>query len=438
MQEPPPSPDELEYRKQAMLDLLEQSSKKKAKEPPPLPSPPPEPSSLEKFKQLRSRYLKRTPLQLHYDRFLSSKFVTNLRKEQLRNKTYTSLLSYYTAKDLKKAYQEYKKIQGQALTPDLRLYSVVIDLLGRYRKYSEQARVYEQMLARGLEPDELIYIRMILSCIEQMEFPRAEKIILEAKKKGVHSLRFYGRILKQYAHLEHWNLAQKFWETELLPSGIAPDLQMYTLAGKMYYRLRNIDKSLAIFEEAASKFGLDDKAISVYLLAYCRLHTVPEVEQKFMELTAKSPPTLYTYTSLLKVYISDDRLGEALKILQKMQNQEGTRPSVVTYTVILAKLGREKRMVSVWYIFQLLKDEGVFPDARLWEVMLKAHLDKNGHNVVDAFVRELRKKNIFPAFSVKFILRLYYFYRDEQDMEMANWLLSAGVDGSRKRLEEAS
>ncbi|KAB1209450.1 hypothetical protein CJ030_MR6G023781 [Morella rubra] len=216
------------------------------------------------------------------------------------------------------------------------LYNVTIKVCRKCRDFDRAEKLFEEMLERGIKPDNFTFSTMI-TCARMCSLPN----------KAVE------------------------WFEKMPNFGCNPDDVTYSAMIDAYGRAGNIDMALSLYDRARTeKWRIDPVTFSTLIKMYGVAGNFDGCLNVYEEMKALGvKPNLVTYNTLLDAMGRAKRPWQA-KIIYKEMNNNGFSPNWATYASLLRAYGRARYGEDALRVYKEMKEKGMELNVNLCNTLL--------------------------------------------------------------------
>ena len=296
---------------------------------------------------------------------------------------------------------------------------------------TDSVKILELCLAdmkrRKLRKNRFTYIRSMWIYGKNKDFSTVESILNDMRTKNFPiDTVVYNMLIKVHSDASQFNRAE-FYYKEMLHQHIRPDvvtynsmMQTFSLAGDLdkvhyYYsmlknggidgKVEEIRPDIYTYSTLISAFGkhgqiekiafyleemdrnsieLDIKTYNLLISLYGRNGDVENVVLYFDRLKLNGiEPDVSTFSSLMNAY-ANICLETVCTYFSEMKKMN-LKPNVVVYTILISAHGAASQHEKIDGLLQEMKDEGIEPDSRFFNVLDKAYDGLDHLNNVDNY-----------------------------------------------------
>ncbi|XP_074304496.1 pentatricopeptide repeat-containing protein At4g16390, chloroplastic isoform X2 [Silene latifolia] len=214
---------------------------------------------------------------------------------------------------------------SSSLTRHVVLYNVTLKVLRKSRSFHTAHNLFDQMLLRGVTPDNITFSTLI-SCARISNFP---------------------------------HIAVQLFE-KMPAFGCVPDDVTYSAMIDAYGRAGDVDTALQLYDRARThNWKLDAVTFSTLIRIY---DEAVEIYQT-MKTCGDSKPDSWTFSSMVTIYACCGRVGEAESVVDEMV-EAGFEPNIFVFTSLIQCYGKANQTDDVVRTFNRVLDMGITPDDR--------------------------------------------------------------------------
>ncbi|CAJ1962688.1 unnamed protein product [Sphenostylis stenocarpa] len=220
-------------------------------------------------------------------------------------------------------------------------YNVTLNLFRKSRDFEGAEKLFDEMLYRGIEPDNITYSTMV-NCASVSGLP----------DKAVE-------------------LFEKMSSIGYEPDGMTSSAIIYA-----YARTNNVDKALNLYDRAkAEKWRIDAVAISALIKMFSVAGNYDKCLKIYQEMKALGvKPSVATYNNLLGAMLRARKHRQAKAIYKEMRNI-GVSPDFITYASLLELYTRALCGEDALGLYKEMQENGVDVTADLYNKLLSMCAD---------------------------------------------------------------
>ncbi|KAK9089887.1 hypothetical protein Scep_028969 [Stephania cephalantha] len=216
------------------------------------------------------------------------------------------------------------------------LYNVVLKVFRKSRDYLGVEEVFDEMLKRGVKPDNVTF-STVISCARACSLP----------EKAVE------------------------WFERMPEFGCSPDNVTYSAMIDAYGRAGNVDMALRLYDRArAERWRVDVITFSTLIKIYGSSGNFDGALNVYEEMKALGvKPNLVIYNRLLDTMGRAKRPWQAKNIYREMRSN-GFEPSWATYAALLRAYSRARYGADAISVYREMKEKGMELDVILYNTVL--------------------------------------------------------------------
>ncbi|KAK9091867.1 hypothetical protein Syun_026778 [Stephania yunnanensis] len=216
------------------------------------------------------------------------------------------------------------------------LYNVVLKVFRKSRDYLGVVEVFDEMLKRGVKPDNVTF-STVISCARACSLP----------EKAVE------------------------WFERMPEFGCSPDNVTYSAMIDVYGRAGNVDMALRLYDRARTeRWRVDVITFSTLIKIYGSSGNFDGALNVYEEMKAlRVKPNLVIYNRLLDTMGRAKRPWQAKNIYREMRSN-GFEPSWATYAALLRAYSRARYGADAISVYREMKEKGMELDVILYNTVL--------------------------------------------------------------------
>ncbi|KAG9454900.1 hypothetical protein H6P81_007804 [Aristolochia fimbriata] len=303
------------------------------------------------------------------------------------------LLILYKRLDKKKIADVLLMMEKENVKPTQLTYKLLIDTKGRANDIDGMEQVVETMKAEGMEPD--LQTQSIIA--KYYSFggfrEKAEKVLQEMEGDNLKENRGACiHLLNLYATLGSVNDVERVWRV----CAVSPR-QNECLAGVgAWGKLGKIDKAEAVFEKMQKSFRPSARHYTTLLRVYASnnlLSKGKELVKKMSDSGIQIGP--YTWDALVKLYVEAGEVEKADSILQKASEKNiNVKPLYSSYMLVLCQYAKRGDIHKAEKIFHSLRQAGYVGRMQQYQTLLQTYV--NAKTPAYGFIERMKADNIHP------------------------------------------
>jgi len=225
-------------------------------------------------------------------------------RDTVNSVTYCSVLKGFTReKKMDRVWTVYEEMCQKKIELSIIMYNTILDACARCGRMDHIAKIEQDIKENGVEPNVITYSTMLKGHCQngnmQAGFAILEKMKEEPKLKPDEIV--YNSLLDGCAQNSLIDEGLRLFD-EMQQQGVNPSNFTLSILVKLMNRARNLERAFSLVEEVTRKYGFR--------------------------------PNMHVYTNLIQASASNQQLGRALEVLEKML-QEGVAPDTRTYSILV-------------------------------------------------------------------------------------------------------
>jgi leucine-rich PPR motif-containing protein len=282
--------------------------------------------------------------------------------------TYSILIKGYgIIYNFEKANALFNEMKEAQIKPNDIIYGCLLNCAARCSKLDKMNEIYCNLKADGIEPNTIIYTTMIKGYNKLKIWDKAFELFDSIPKdaKMNNSIVVYNAILDVCVESKNFNKLYAIYSDIKKNSenegSAQPNLITYSTVMKGFSKAGQIDevRKLYIFLKD-NKYLLDEVLFNTVADTFARngdKEGVNSVLQDMVKYGVKK--TAVIYSILIKMSGNDE--SRAQQLFNEMEEQ-GIKPSLVTYTTLMQLYIRNKKLKEALRVFEELKSKGYRAD----------------------------------------------------------------------------
>ncbi|KAI5660445.1 hypothetical protein M9H77_29238 [Catharanthus roseus] len=290
---------------------------------------------------------------------------------------------------------------------------------------------FDQMEEFNLR-DDVSFSNLIDALCEHKHVIEAEELCFGSNSNGGKHLfcslnvKIYNMILRGWFKMGWWRKCREFWE-EMDKRGIKKDLYSYSIYMDIQCKSGKAYRAVNLYKEMKKKgIKLDVVAYNTVIRAIGISDGVDVALKLYREMVELGcQPNVATYNSILKLMCENGRNKEALEMLNEMFKkgykpnvltyhcffgslqkpkmilnlfdrmiENGVRPRMDTYVMLMRKFGRWGFLRPVFLIWEKIEEHGLSPDEFAYNALIDALVQKGMVDMARKYDEEMIAKGL--------------------------------------------
>lgn len=231
-----------------------------------------------------------------------------------------------------------------------------------------------QMLERGVEPDEITFGTLLDACIVGENLGAANEVVSliigQGRKMDTVMCTLFIKGLVRAACLP--KALELYEEMKRRDATARPDVVTYSVLIKALVDKHELEKALQLVEDMTAAGHRPDDIILTHLLEGCRHASNHNLGKKlFKEMVAAGvKPSDFTLVTMLKLHGRCGAHKEAYELVANWESLYGTKPGVIHYTCLMSGCLRTRSYNQAWAAYELMRAKGIAPDETALSTLL--------------------------------------------------------------------
>ncbi|EPS72780.1 hypothetical protein M569_01977, partial [Genlisea aurea] len=326
----------------------------------------------------------------------------------------------------------FREMKEKGYKPNVYSYTAMIDGACKEGLLDEATEFFREMLDIGLLPSSATYNALINGyCKKGMMDTALELFRSMESKKCIPNLQTYNELISGFCQSKEVNRAMALLD-EMVQQGIVPNVITFNLLVYGQCKVGDVENALRLLwlmdEEnivpdqftygalidALCKKGITDEAYSIFdslkekgvpmnevmytslIDGHCNAEKF-EVALFLFEtmLEHGCHPNECTYNAMISGLCRASKLPEALKYLDRMMLAEnGTKPTIVTYSIIIEQMLKEHDFEGAYRIFNDAIGLGLKPDVCTYTSFLLAYFNRGMPKEAEDLVSKMKEQGV--------------------------------------------
>jgi pentatricopeptide repeat protein len=218
-------------------------------------------------------------------------------------------------------------------TPEL--YDYMIDILGKFKKFSLMWNLVEQM--KGLNG----YVSLATASKVMRRLAKARK---------------YKDAIDVFRGIEKY--------------GASKDREALNVLMDALVKEGDVEDAHSAFLEFKDCITLDSSSFNILIHGYCKARMFV-VARKIMEEMEKHGfhPDVVSYSCFIAAYCEQKDFRNVEAVFDEMQ-EKGCKPNVITYTTVMHALGKARQLNEALEVYEKMKRNGCLPDSKFYSSLI--------------------------------------------------------------------
>jgi len=234
-----------------------------------------------------------------------------------------------------KALQIFEGMKKDRLQPNLVVYNVLLSACEKSQQWKTALKLFAEMKKNGIKPDVITYNAIISACDKGFQWKHAIDFLSQMKKDNIKpDVITYSSAISALSKGKCWEEAINLL-FEMKTHDVKPNVIAYNSCISACANARKSEEAIFLLKEMTTN-GLQPNEFS-YNSAISACEDSDNAMGLLSEMKVKKiSPTAITYTSLMQVLVSTERLEEGFMVLEEMyQDLELTKNSYPTHYILL-------------------------------------------------------------------------------------------------------
>ncbi|KAK1426043.1 hypothetical protein QVD17_14711 [Tagetes erecta] len=240
---------------------------------------------------------------------------------------------------------------GYKFPPDM--YDLLVDCLGKSRKFDLMLQVVNQMVHIGED-----YVTL----------NTMTRVIRRYAKAGLHEL-----AVEVFRRIEQYGVKKDVLALNVLVDALAKE--------------KNVERANDVFNEFKDEIPPNSHTFNSLIHGWSKARNVVTIQTVMEEMKKHGiDPDVVSYTSLIEAYCCEKDFRNVDHVLAEMQ-EKGCHPNIITYTIIMHARGKSKEIDEALRIYEKIKLAKCVLDASFYSslihILSKAGRLKDAREVFD-------------------------------------------------------
>ncbi|XP_058106457.1 pentatricopeptide repeat-containing protein At3g22470, mitochondrial-like [Magnolia sinica] len=244
---------------------------------------------------------------------------------------------------------------GKGIRPNVFTYSSLIHGLCNLGQWKEAMILFEEMLDGGISPDVTTFSILVNALCKEGMIKEAHGLLELMTQRGEEpNVITYNALMNGYCFTNQMDAALKIFDN-MVSKGHKPSVVTYNILIDGYCKNQMVDEAMQLFREMPCK-GLEPNVVnySTLICGLCRHGQCPNV---------------LTYTILMDGLCKNERLIEAMKLLNEMEIR-GNKPNNAVFDVLINGMCEAKELKYVKELFSWASSKGLGNNVRTYNTLI--------------------------------------------------------------------
>lgn len=277
---------------------------------------------------------------------------------------------------------------------DVVSYNTVIKGFAQASQPAECFGCLHQMIACGLEPDDITFGTLLDACIVDNDMGAAHEIVnlLMGSDRPMDTV-MCTLFIKGLVRASCLPKALELYDEMKRRDGAHPDIVTYSVLIKALVDQHDLERALRLVEDMKCAGHNPDDIILTHLLEGCRHAGNHALGKRLFDemLAAGVKPSEFTLVTMLKLHGRCGAHREAYDLVAGWEDQHGLKPSVIHFTCLMSGCLRTKNYDQAWAAYELMCENGVIPDGTAISTLLPGMVAAQQWDRVLALARQAFK-----------------------------------------------
>lgn len=252
------------------------------------------------------------------------------------------------------------------------------------QRYDDAMEVLRAMKVASVEPDDTIHVCVFHICIQERKFEQAE-LYLERLPEANH----YNSLLRAYSEAGRLSDVRRIFSKIAEPTAVSYGTVLHACV------LANELRAAMDFIAKMHEDGVEVNTIhqTTLIRGLCRERFTDDALLMFSRIEY---PDLVTFSTVIKALADCQRIGEAMALLDQLENQTHLQPDEIVYNSVLLGCVYTESVDLANQIFERMRYNGVRPGVATISTLLKMHSKMKMWDEALDLLRNLEKYEVEP------------------------------------------
>jgi len=301
-------------------------------------------------------------------------------------------------------------------TPSHKDYGNMVRYASLHGDWQLSVKLIKEMRDSNIEVDCVIYNTCLATCVAADKLEQAKQLLQDMERAdGVADVITYNTLMKGYAKSGRMDECSSLLEA-LSAKNIPPSQVTYGILLDGFINDNQLEKAAQVFEKMSKEnVPMNTVLYTTLIKGFARAGEVEQAMRVYEQMSNERSmlPDLITFSILIKANCDVDRLGEALKLLDRMLAQ-GLRPDEVVFNNLLAGCARQSNAELGKRLYLDMTASGIRPSNATFSILIRLYQQsKLLEDAVDMLRTEPSKHKVNPE-SRLFLQLIQSCIRDRQ------------------------
>jgi len=301
-------------------------------------------------------------------------------------------------------------------TPSHKDYGNMVRYASLHGDWQLSVKLIMEMRDSNIEVDCVIYNTCLATCVAADRLEQAKQLLADMERAdGVADVITYNTLMKGYAKSGRMDECSSLLEA-LSARNIPPSQVTYGILLDGFINDNQLEKAAQVFEKMSKEnVPMNTVLYTTLIKGFARAGEVEQAMRVYEQMSNERSmlPDLITFSILIKANCDADRLGEALKLLDRMLAQ-GLRPDEVVFNNLLAGCARQSNAELGKRLYLDMTASGIRPSNATFSILIRLYQQsKLLEDAVEMLRTEPSKHKVNPE-SRLFLQLIQSCVRDRQ------------------------
>ncbi|KAK2359460.1 Tetratricopeptide repeat (TPR) superfamily protein [Trifolium repens] len=325
----------------------------------------------------------------------------------------------------------FEQFKSFGLTFNCYTYAIVIKARCRKGDLEQAYCVFEEMNEVGVDPDSYCYAALIEGLCNNNKSDIGYDLLQDCRTRSLPvDVYAYTVVIRGFCNEMKLDKAESVF-SEMEKQGLVPDVYIYCALVHGYCKSRNLDKAIAIHDSMISRgiekncvinscilhcldemgkasdvvdrfnelkqsgVSLDGVAYNIVFNSLCKSGKVDEAVGMLDELKSMHIDVdIKHYTTFISGYCLQGKTDVAYNIFFKEMEENGYKPDVVTYNVLVAGLFRNRCECEADDLLSYMNSQGVKPNSATHKIIIEGLCSVGKVEEAEAYFDGLKDKSV--------------------------------------------
>jgi pentatricopeptide repeat domain-containing protein 1 len=281
----------------------------------------------------------------------------------------------------------YKVMKAKKIPESDITFGILIKAYGKIGNFQKAEGLFNEMMRSNLRINNITYGCVLDACAKNGKMDEALKIFAKLQDNNLHlNSVVFTTIIKGYINAENYSDAIKFFDSIKMHENLEGMLITYNCGLDACVRMNNLDQSINLFKEIETKFGADLVSYSTILKVFIQNNKKDQAFTYFLKLLNS---TIKADVSIVNLFLdscsnkTDFKLG--LRIYEQADLHR-IKPNEITFGIMIKIYGFSRDLKKAFDLIPVMKAYNIIPSIIVYTNLVHiSFYNRNMRKVEEAF-----------------------------------------------------